>query len=122
MDVGHQAPGEARAQAVVQVAHRLRDAVARQHDLLVGLVQRVEGVEKFFLGGVAPGDELHVVYQQHVHCTIAPAEFVGRALANGLDDLVGEALGGHIGDRRPAARARCPMACSRCVLPRPTPP
>ena len=41
-------------------------AVAGQHDLLVRLVQRVEGVEKFLLNAFLAGQKLDVVNQQHV--------------------------------------------------------
>ena len=49
LDVGHQSPFEARAQTLHQAGNVLRRRIARDHDLLLVVVQFVEGVEELFL-------------------------------------------------------------------------
>ena len=74
----------------------------RQHDLLAGLVDGVEGVEELLLGPLALGDELDVVDQQHVDAAISVPEVLHLLLADGVDEVVGELLGGGVQD--PLAR------------------
>ena len=59
-------------------------------------MQRVKGVEIFFLRALASGQELDVVDQEHVHGAIALAELVGLAFLNGLNHVVGEPLAGRV--------------------------
>ncbi|MPN06249.1 hypothetical protein SDC9_153505 [bioreactor metagenome] len=49
LNVGGQAPLHTGAQPVLQAFDLFRRAVTGQYDLLARVVQRVEGVEKFFL-------------------------------------------------------------------------
>ena len=92
LDVGDQAALEARAQAVFELLDFARRAVGRQDDLLVGDVQRVEGVEEFFLRALLAGKELDIVDHQDVDRPVFLAEELGLALLDGADDLVGELL------------------------------
>ena len=55
-----------RPQAVLQAGDLSRRFVAADDNLLVGLVKRVEGMEKFFLNLFFAGDELHVVDDQDI--------------------------------------------------------
>ena len=48
----------------------------RQHDLAVGLVEVVEGVEELLLGLLLALDELDVVDEQHVDVAVAALEGV----------------------------------------------
>src|SRR5438046_2076636 len=66
LDVSDEAPFEAGAQAVLEGRNLLGRPVGGDDDLLVDLVQRIEGVEELLLGPVLAGQELHVVDQQHV--------------------------------------------------------
>ena len=66
LDVGDEAPGEARDEALLHALELLRVLVARDDDLLVGRVERVERVEELFLRLLAPGEELDVVDEQQV--------------------------------------------------------
>ena len=75
-------------------------AVAGDHDLLHGLVQRVEGVEELFLGAFLLGQELDVVHQQHVHVAELVAEADHLVVAQRVDHLVGELLAGDVADGR----------------------
>ncbi len=49
LNVGDQAPLEARAQPLFNLGKLLRRTIGGDHDLLHALVQRVEGVEELFL-------------------------------------------------------------------------
>ena len=74
-------PGlEALAQALLDRHQRAREAVAGQHELAAGLVQRVEGVEELLLGLGLAGEELDVVDQQHVDVAVGVLE-ARRAIA-----------------------------------------
>ena len=56
-------------------------AVARDHDLLLVIVEFVEGVEELFLGAFLAGQDLDVVDQQHVGRAVVLVEVrhaVGR--------------------------------------------
>ena len=66
LDVGHEAGGEALAQAFLEVVEVAGEAVARDHELAAGVVERVEGVEELLLAARLALEELDVVDQQHV--------------------------------------------------------
>jgi len=93
MDVGDQPPFEARAQALLQPAERLGRSVAGEDDLAIILMQVVEGMEELFLGALLVDDELHIVDEQDVHGAIARPELIRRAVADGVDQLIGKRLG-----------------------------
>ena len=99
LDVGEQAPLEAGAHAVFQGGQLARRAVRADHDLLVGVVQRVEGVEELFLGALAVLQELDVVDQQDVDVAVAPLEGLRLVVAQAVDEVVGEFLGRDVTDR-----------------------
>ena len=98
LDIGGQAPLKAGAQALFQALDLLGRAIGSNDDLLVGVVQGVEGVEELFLGGLLAGDELDIVHQQQVGHAVLHAEVLGAAGADGGDQLIGELLAGHIHD------------------------
>ena len=98
LDVGGQAPLEPGAQALLQALDLLGGAVAGQHDLFAGVVQRGEGVEKLLLRRLLAGDELDVVDQQHVGFPVFLAELLGGVVAHRGDDLVGELFTVHVDD------------------------
>ena len=77
LDVGEQAPLEAGAHPVFQRGQLPRRAVRADHDLLVRVVQRVEGVEELLLRALAVLQELDVVDQQDVDVAVAPLEGLG---------------------------------------------
>ena len=68
---------------------------------MAGLINVVEGVEKFVLGGPLAGNELDIVHQQQIHAPVAGVEVIHRALLDGLDHLDGELIALHIGDLHP---------------------
>ena len=94
LDVGGQAPLEAGLKTVVEQLHLLGRTVGGEDDLTLGLVEGVEGMEKFFLGGLLARDELDVVHQQQVGHAVLHPEVLGAAGADGGDQLVGELLAG----------------------------
>src|SRR5215467_10322827 len=97
-EIGNESPLETRAQPVMEMAHGPGYAVAAEDNLLAGLMQSVEGVEKLLFRGLFTGDELHIIYQQDIHGPVVSTERVSRALPDRLDDLVGKSLGCDIGD------------------------
>src|SRR5690606_7505276 len=68
--------------------------------------QRVEGVEELLLRRLLVRQELDVVDQEDVHLAVALAEAVALAVADGVDELVGELLRADV----PHARARVEAA------------
>ena len=77
---------------MLQVLNLTGRPVTGQHDLLVGLVQRVEGVEELLLNPLFAGEKLDVVNQQHIGLTIF-TKLHQLILLNGRDVFVGEFLG-----------------------------
>ena len=98
LDVGGQAPLETGAQTLFQTLDLLGRAVGGDDDLLVGVVEGVEGVEELFLRGLLARDELDVVHQQQVGHAVLHPEVFGAAGADGGDQLVGELLTGDVHD------------------------
>ena len=74
LDVGEQAPLEPGPQPVLQRGQLLGRAVGGDDDLLVRVVQRVEGVEELLLRALAVLQELDVVDQQDVDVAVAALE------------------------------------------------
>ena len=98
LDVGDQAPLEPVAQPVLERLEPLGRPVGGEHDLLVGVVEGVEGVEELLLGLDLALQELDVVDQQHVDVAVAALEPVLPVVADRVDELVGELLAGHVAD------------------------
>jgi hypothetical protein len=125
LDVGHEPPREARHQPLLHALEVLRVLVARHDDLAVHRVERVERVEELFLRLLAAREELDVVDEEHVALRpVARAELVHAMVLDGRDEVVREALRGHVDDAR-VGRSSCTrwaIACIRWVLPRPVPP
>lgn len=98
LHVGGQAPLKTGAQPLFQALDLLGRAVGGDDDLLVYVVQGVEGMEELLLGGLLAGDELDIVHQQQVggpyfmrKSSVLPARMAG-------DQLVGELLAGDVHD------------------------
>ena len=66
LDVGHEAPLEARHEALLHLVELLGVLVARDDDLLARLMKRVERVEKLFLRLRLAGEEMDVVDEEQV--------------------------------------------------------
>src|SRR6185437_8516788 len=98
LDIGNQAPLEAAAQAVLNLGQFLGRPVAGDHDLLHGLVQRVEGVEELLLGALLLGQELDIVNEQDIHVAKLVAEDGRLVVAQRIDHLVGELLARQVAD------------------------
>ena len=67
-DVDDDALAEARAQALVELLQLARRPVGGEHDLLAGLVERVERVEELDLRALLAGQELDVVDRSGRRC------------------------------------------------------
>lgn len=72
LDVGDEPPLEAGPEALVDVFEELRRTVGRDHDLVTGVVEVVEGVEELLLELLGVLEELDVVHEQHVDLAVAP--------------------------------------------------
>ena len=66
--------------------------VARDHDLLVVVVQRIEGVEERFLRRVLALQELDVVDEQDVDLAVARLKDAGPVVRDRVDEVVRELL------------------------------
>ena len=95
LDVGDEAPLEAATQALLQSGYRVGHAVAGDHDLLVGTVQRVERVEELFLQPFFAFHELDVV-DEHVDVAIPALEVRCGVGADRVDVLIEEGLGADV--------------------------
>ena len=98
LDVGDQTPAETTAQPRLQVLQELRRPVGGHHDLLLGVVQGVEGVEELLLGLLLALQELDVVNQQDVHVAVALPKLRALVLTDGVDEVVGQFFGGDVAD------------------------
>ncbi len=90
---GDQAPVEPADEPFFQLRF-LRASVGRKDDLLLRLVERVEGVEKFFLALLVVAEELNVVYHQHIDVAVSVAEIVQLALLDSFDEMVHKRFAG----------------------------
>ena len=100
LNVREQTALEPGAQPVVEALHLLRRPVGGHDDLLAGLIQAVEGVEKFLLRAVLARDELDIVHEQQIRVAVFLAEVFGRAGADGFDHLIDELLALDVGNLR----------------------
>src|SRR5205085_11867497 len=62
------------------------------------LVQAVKGMKELFLGGLFASDELNIVYQKNINRAILGTELLGGAVANGVDNFIGELFGRDVED------------------------
>src|SRR2546425_3080071 len=106
LEIRDQAPLEARAQALLDLRDVLRGGVARDDDLLPRFVEIVERVEELLLGPLLARDELDVVDQEEIDRPVAGAELRGPVVADRVDELVREPLGGEIRDGHPREETR----------------
>ena len=98
MNVGNQSPLEARAQPFFERRNFVRRTIAAQHDLLLRVVKRIEGMEKFSLGALFPSEKLNIVDQQDVNRAIPFAEIQHAIVANRVDHFVHESFGRDVGE------------------------
>ena len=64
-------------------------------------MQAVERMEELFLGRLFARDKLDIVHQQDIDRAVLGAELVGGAVANGVDNIIGELLRGDVEHRQP---------------------
>ena len=98
LNVRHEAALKARAQTVFELDHLHRGTVGGDDDLFAGLVEVVEGVEKFLLHADLAGNELDIVHEQQVDVAVFVAEFLLRVVLDGLDHLICEVVAFDVGD------------------------
>ena len=98
LDVGDQAPLEPRPQPVLQRLEALGRPVGADDDLLVRVVEGVEGVEELFLRTFFALQELDVVDEQDVDVAVAPLEGDLAVVAQRVDEVVRELFGRDVPD------------------------
>src|SRR5205809_353920 len=98
MDVGEQAPLEARAQPLLERRDVTGRPVARHDDLGSGLVERVEGMKEFLLDPLLVLEELDVVDEQEVVRAVPLLETLDPLVAQRVDEIVHERLAGDVAD------------------------
>ena len=103
VDVGDQAPAEARKDARRDPVEVLRRAIRGDHQAAAGGDDLVHRVEEFFLRRILAGDELDVVDQQQVGRAQPALEADRVIFPQRADELDHELLGRHRHD--PRARA-----------------
>ena len=99
LDVGDQAPLEARAQPLLERRDVARRPVGGDRDLPAGLVDRVEGVEELLLDPLLVLEELDVVDQEQVVGAVALLEALDPLVAQRVDEVVHEGLARHVAHR-----------------------
>ena len=86
-------------------SRRFGGPVGGDHDLLVRVVQRVEGVEELLLGLDLALEELDVVDQQDVDIAVPALELGRLVVADRVDEVVGELFAGDVPDPGPGVEA-----------------
>src|ERR1017187_1315907 len=66
LNIGDQTPFETRSQAFNQAGNLLGRRIARNDDLLLVIMQLVEGVKELLLRTLFSAENLDIVYQQYV--------------------------------------------------------
>ena len=59
-------------------------------------MEGVKSMEKLLLSPLLLGDELYIVYKQHVDVSVFFSEFLVLVVSDGIDKLVGERLAGGV--------------------------
>src|ERR1700730_6590027 len=90
LNIRDQTPLEPRAQSLFDGVDVFGQAIARNDDLLLLFIERVEGVEELFLGALFTGDELDIIDQQNVDGMEPVAEADHAVEANGVDNFDSE--------------------------------
>src|SRR5436305_11635899 len=93
-DVGNQSPLETRVQPLLNLWYLARRAIGSQNDLLLCIIESIESVKKLLLRALLPGDELYVVYQQHIDRTISFPKQAGLVvpIPDSVDEFVHKSL------------------------------
>src|SRR5689334_16340245 len=86
LQLGGEAPVEARNEARFEAVEFGRRAVAGEDDLLVAVEERVEGVEEFLLRTLAATEELDVVDEEHVGLAVALAKLHDGVALQRIDE------------------------------------
>ena len=98
MQVGDHAAAKARAQPVFNAGKIGWGFIGGNHNLLAGIHQRIEGVEKLFLRIVLADQELQIIHHQHINRTQRFLEFHGGLAAQCCDEAIHEFFRAHIGN------------------------
>src|SRR4029077_16793948 len=81
---------EAGNKALFQVGDLACRTITGKHDLLPAIGQRIERMEKFFLGTFFAGQKVNIVDQQDICLTIALPKSDKRVVLDRIDELIDE--------------------------------
>ena len=98
LDLDDHPAQESGDQLVGQPMDQPRVLVGRQDDRGTFIDERVEGMEELVLGGPLGGEEMDIVHDQAAGAAEPGAEAAQAAGAHGLEEAVGERLGGELDD------------------------
>src|SRR5437660_11268577 len=90
LNVGEQSPLKTGAQAVLQAVNGLWWAITGHDNLLIGIVEGIEGVKEFFFSRLFPGNELNIVHKQDIDLAVLCPELFGLLETNSVNDFVCE--------------------------------
>ena len=90
LDIHDQTAFETALDTFLQVLDVLGRTVGGENDLLACVVERVEGMEKFFLCGDLTRDELNIVDEEHIRVAVFFLELGCGLLFDGANELVCE--------------------------------
>ena len=97
MQISHHTAAQPRTQPVFNARKIGRRFIGGNHNLLAGIHQRIEGMEKFFLRIVLADQELQIIHHQHINRTQCFLEFHGGLAAQRRNEAIHEFLGTHVG-------------------------
>jgi len=92
LNVGYQAPFKPVDQPLPYSTNVLGRSIARNYDLLLDVVESIEGVEEFFLCTFLVRDELDVIHQQDINLPVTFSKTLGLPCSNGIYEFVCELL------------------------------
>ena len=98
LEVGSHSPLEAGNQPLLQALNLVSRPVAGQDDLLVSIMESIEGVKKLLLDALFALKELDVIDQQHIEFAVLLAKLGQLAVLQRFNELVGEPLARQVAD------------------------
>ena len=96
LDISDESPFKAGTQAIFQRLDFPRRTITRENDMLIGIVQGVEGMEEFLLRMFLFREELNIIDEQYIDIAIFLAEGLRITITDGIDELIGEFFTGDV--------------------------
>ena len=90
LNVGEQSPLKTGTQTVLQAVNGLWWSITGHDDLLIGIMEGIEGVKEFFFSRLFPGNELNIVHEQNIDLAVFCPELFGLLETNSVNNFVRE--------------------------------